>query len=265
MNKILFSDSGGTGTDWGYIDDHNNKVFFKSESYHPINWGDEFWMRLQKFWNENQYFLEFSLKFYGAGCLNAENAQFLKEKFQSFGFKNVQVQSDLHAAGLACVQNNEGSIIIAGTGSVLFNFSNGVVTKIIGGKGHEIGDEGSGFYFGRLVIEKFKNDKLSSIQVELLKSKTDIDSLSQLESSKSKFEWASLSKILKDYPSEFIDLHEENIRLFIATHFVNEIPNSVSLVGSYAFYHQELWIQSLSLIHCKVDQVILSPIEYFVE
>lgn len=265
MNNTLFADSGGTGTDWVYTNSEGDKVVFETESYHPVNWNEAFWKRLQLYWASNQNLFNYSLRFFGAGCLNAQNAQLLKDKFQSFGFQNVNVQSDLHAAGLASVQNGEGTIIIAGTGSVLFNFSNGNVSSIIGGKGHLLGDEGSGFFFGKLILEKYKTHSLTEAQLKILRTLVDLEALAQLDESRIKSEWATLSKILHPHKTEFRVVHEENIKGFISSHFKAEVPQSVSLVGSYAYHHKDLWKEALSLIHCNVDRAILKPIDYFIE
>jgi N-acetylglucosamine kinase-like BadF-type ATPase len=48
--------------------------------------------------------------------------------------------------------NKEGAILIAGTGSICFSKSAGV-EKRIGGYGYILGDEGSGFYIGKLALQ----------------------------------------------------------------------------------------------------------------
>lgn len=265
MNNILFADSGGTSTDWIFNNADGNIIEFQTESYHPSNWGIDFWERIEQYWKSNQHLLEYSLHFFGAGCLNEENAALLNHKFQSFGFKNVQVKSDLHAAGYACYKNQDGTIIISGTGSVLFHYSYGEVKDIVGGKGHELGDEGSGFYFGKLIIEKFKNRSLSDLQLTELNKKVDLSTLSQLDPSRAKFHWAELSKYLQNDVSLFNDIHKANIKAFIETHFTNGIPETAYLVGSYAYHNKELWKAELSSIGCKVEMVIQKPIKHFIE
>lgn len=265
MINTLFADSGGTGTDWIYIDAKRDKIVFETESYHPANWGDSFWERIESYWKSNQNLLEYNLRFFGSGCLNTENANLLCEKFQSFGFKDVNVKSDLHAAGFACYPNVEGSVIISGTGSVLFHYDKGEVSNVVGGKGHEIGDEGSGFYFGRLIIEKHRNGTLTEAQLNALNEKIDLLALANLKIAEAKYEWASLSEVLKDDQQLFQSIHKENINCFIKTHFTAGVEETVCLVGSYAYYHKELWIAELSSVGCKVESVILKPIEYFIE
>lgn len=265
MSKKLFADSGGTGTDWGYLDNNGEKITFKTESYHPVNWTDSFWTRIEEFWKTKESLLDYSLHFYCAGCLNADKARLLNEKFKSIGFKEVQVLSDLHAAGYACVQNGTGSVIIAGTGSVFFDFSQGNVSNIIGGNGHLLGDEGSGFYFGKLVIDSYKNNTLSEKQRPLLIEKVNIEAMLKLDPSQTKIKWATLSRELQDNIDDFQNIHEENIYSFLSSHFKNGTPESVSLVGSYAYHHQEIWKKTLSSVGCKVERVIKMPIDRLIE
>jgi len=265
MSNILFADSGGTGTDWVYRNSEGYKIFFETESYHPSNWNEDFWKRFAQYWKSNESLLENKLHFFGAGCFNKKNAQLLQEKFQTVGFVNVQVKSDLHAAGYSSYKRVEGDVIIAGTGSVWFHYSNDSVSQIVGGKGHEIGDEGSGYYFGKLIIERYKNNTLTNPQLEILNNKLDLESLSKIDSLKKKYGWSTLSKELQEYKKVFENIHIENIGEFIKTHFKKSKPRSVCLVGSYAYYHKELWIEKLDSIGVNVNDVILKPIEHFIE
>ena len=265
MNSILFADSGGTGTDWVYLDTSGKKKTFKTESYHPVNWTDSFWKTVEEFWNSKPFLLEYSIHFFGAGCLNENNCKLLKHKFESFGFNDVRVQSDLHAAGYASVKNGNGAVIISGTGSVLFDFSNEEVSNVIGGKGHLLGDEGSGFYFGKLIIEAYKKSSLSAKQLSILNERVHLSSMSKLEQAEAKIKWASLSKELQDFNSVFENLHEENVSRFIKTHFNKATPVSVSLIGSYAYHNQKLWKKLLASAGCKVEGVIKNPIDHLIE
>ncbi|NRA10761.1 MAG: hypothetical protein HRT57_02250, partial [Crocinitomicaceae bacterium] len=177
MHNTLFADSGGTGTGWVYLDSNGNKVYFDTESYHPSNWNESFWFRFVSFWESKRHLLGYTLNFYGAGCLNTDYATLIREKFESIGFSNVKIKSDLHAAGYSVHKNGKGVVIISGTGSVLFDYFDFHVTNIVGGKGHVLGDEGSGFYFGKLIIEKYRVGSLNDRQISILNELSDLSRL----------------------------------------------------------------------------------------
>lgn len=62
-------------------------------------------------------------------------------------FKKMYLTTDVHIACVGAHENNEGAVIIAGTGSCGYSFVNGKTT-IIGGHGFPIGDKGSGAWVG---------------------------------------------------------------------------------------------------------------------
>lgn len=66
----------------------------------------------------------------------------------SFGFARVSHGSDAKSAVAAGLGKRDGIVVIMGTGSVAFAQCGGIQTRI-GGYGYLLGDEGSGFSFGR--------------------------------------------------------------------------------------------------------------------
>ncbi|MEO4053081.1 BadF/BadG/BcrA/BcrD ATPase family protein [Solibacillus sp. CAU 1738] len=89
-------------------------------------------------------------------CLAGADRVSEKEKIhQSFTnsdlFDKIIIQSDAHAALAAGVWGNSGTILIAGTGSIVYGW-NGEHYFRVGGWGYLLGDEGSGFHLGKLAI-----------------------------------------------------------------------------------------------------------------
>lgn len=63
----------------------------------------------------------------------------------------LKVQSDIHAALAAGAWGREGTLIIAGTGAIVFGYEQQKTFRI-GGWGYLLGDEGSGYHLGQLAI-----------------------------------------------------------------------------------------------------------------
>lgn len=234
MKQFLIADSGGTKTDWCLVDEFGGKKFFRTESYHPANWNDTFDKRINDFWSEYDT-AQLNLVFFGAGCLNQENAKRIQDIFSNIKFQSVKIKSDLHGAGFASLGSKNGTVAILGTGSVMFNWLNQTVDDVIGGKGHIDGDEGSGYYFGSLVLNAFLNDELSPLQKELFLNHSSIFKFSN--ESGQKYEIANIAYQLKDFQESFSEFHEMNIAHFYNTHLQASNVKHIVLIGSYAVNH----------------------------
>lgn len=150
----LIADSGGTKTDWVLIDELNNCLYFTTDSYHPIHVTHEWIQEKTTFWLNYTQKYELEVHFFGAGCLREENQFKMLAAFEEWGMRNVSVKSDILAAYLATSNQENGYVAILGTGSVIGRIEKYEVSEIYGGLGYLKGDEGSGYYFGKLIIEK---------------------------------------------------------------------------------------------------------------
>lgn len=262
---MLIADSGGSGTEWCFVDHVGNRSYFSGRSYHPIYWNDQFIREEKQFWERRKNLLQVPLVFFGAGCLNEINAEKMKELFIGFGFASVQIHSDLHAAAYSLLGNQSGSFGILGTGSVAAQIKDGNVYNVIGGLGYLLGDEGSGFYFGKILVRKLLSGELS---VDLSKTlherfgnKSEL--LKQIYSSDSRSFLSGLSKATADIDHpEIQKIHEENLDLFFQSLKGKlDSTDSISLVGSYAWYHREL-VQKCALKYAfDVPLILEKPIE----
>lgn len=223
-SKVIIAESGGSKTDWLLLDGNEILDSFTTCSYHPLQWSVEVEKKESWSWKERKEWMNFPLYFFGAGCYRQESANLMVSILKTIGFKQVHVKSDVHAAGYALFGDEEGWGAILGTGSVVFRWENKNIVQIIGGKGAHEGDEGSGYYFGKLLIE----------------NKAIPDS-----------EWSELSEMLERNPTankncigalakkygadvDFIKYHTENIVLFIERYIKPNGISKISIVGGYA-------------------------------
>ncbi len=262
--SYLIADSGGTKTDWCFVDVLGNKNYFTTASYHP-NLMSEEWIETNKsFWKKYSVIKDLEVHFYGSGCLKEPNRTKVKLVFQNWGFKDVQVESDILAAARACFGNEDGWIGILGTGAVLAEIENHQIKNVFGGLGPLIGDEGSGFYFGKLLIDNYLKDKFS------LETKSEIESALNTEGFKSldinspsnKEFIASLSGLFSTSLNlEIQHLHHQNISFFIEKYLpVTLVNRTICFVGSYAHYNQRIIKDILLKRHLILGVVIIKPI-----
>ena len=100
--------------------------------------------------------------FYGTGCKNAENRKSVKKALkQNFPQAYIEVDHDLAGAAKALCGDEKGIACILGTGSNSCYFNGRKIKKNSPGLGYVLGDEGSGAYLGKKVLQYFLyNNKL---------------------------------------------------------------------------------------------------------
>lgn len=266
MRRIdVIAESGGTKTDWCLIES-GEKRYLSTESYHPVNWGKAFIQRNRNFWKEHLSNADIRLVFFGAGCYRQEQAEKVKSGLLELGFSMVEVYSDLHAAGHALLDDNNGWCAILGTGSVVFEWKSKGIARLIGGKGHLEGDEGSGYYFGRLVIQDWIDRRLTDEQNDVLESLISNKPFLKSEHwSEQKFEVANVAKLLSDHQVLFRSFHQRNIELFLDKHFRDLSIDRISCVGGYVAHHERLIRELLKERFIDLTVVIQRPIVQLVE
>jgi len=94
--------------------------------------------------------------FYGTGCSNPENVKSVKKAISLvFSKAKVTVDHDLMGAAKALCGRNKGIACILGTGSNSCFYNGKKIVKNSPGLGYVLGDEGSGAYLGKKLIQYF--------------------------------------------------------------------------------------------------------------
>ncbi len=260
----LIADSGGTKTDWVLIDELNNCHYFTTDSYHPIHVTNEWIQEKSSFWLDYTQKYELEVHFFGAGCLREENQLKMLAAFEQWGMRNVSVKSDILAAYLATSNQENGYVAILGTGSVIGRIENREVSEIYGGLGYLKGDEGSGYYFGKLIIEKILADHFSEQTekqlIEILGAKEFLKE--KLGENPDKSFVASISFLLKDIQNEeLLAVHLENAMTFIHLYLPKTEQNrTIGIVGSYGFYQRRLFNDLFQKQGWTVVKLVEKPI-----
>ena len=94
--------------------------------------------------------------YYGTGCANPTNVKSVKKAINKvFTGAKVEVTHDLMAAARALCGREKGIACILGTGSNSCYYDGKKIVKNSPGLGYVLGDEGSGAYLGRKVIQYY--------------------------------------------------------------------------------------------------------------
>lgn len=97
--------------------------------------------------------------FYGTGCKNPANIKMMKKVFKNlFQESAVTIDNDLSGAAKSLCGDAKGIACILGTGSNSCYYNGKRIVKNSPGLGFILGDEGSGAYLGKKVVQHFLYD-----------------------------------------------------------------------------------------------------------
>lgn len=153
----LIADGGSTKTEWCLLKSSNSKLF-TSQGMSPYFVNAEEAERIIK--TEVLPFLKKQpideIWFYGTGCKNPANIKMFNKVFRKI-FPNsiIKIDNDLSGAARALCGNEKGIACILGTGSNSCYYNGKRIAKNSPGLGFILGDEGSGAYLGKKVIQHF--------------------------------------------------------------------------------------------------------------
>lgn len=159
MSSKLIIESGSTKTDWCFINNEHQTFKFKTSGINPrLQSSDAIISCIEmELGNELKQLTEIDeIQYYGAGIANEQLSERMKANlFHFFPIKDIYVSSDLLAAARSLCQKKAGIACILGTGSnSCFYDGNQIKEKHIS-LGFIVGDEGSGNYLGKKVLQYY--------------------------------------------------------------------------------------------------------------
>ena len=153
----LIADCGATKGEWCLINKGKKKTII-TQGISP------YFLSTEQITNLLQKELKSKLKnieidevyYYGTGCANPANAKSVKKAISKvFTGAKVEATHDLMAAARALCGREKGVACILGTGSNSCYYDGKKIVKNSPGLGYVLGDEGSGAYLGRKVIQYY--------------------------------------------------------------------------------------------------------------
>jgi glucosamine kinase len=183
MKSILIADSGSTKTEWCLL--YNNKkkkVITQGLSPYFLNELQISDILKKELVPKLKESLPDEIFFYGTGCSNPANALIVKKALKSH-FKQaiIKVDHDLIGAAKALCGHEKGVACILGTGSNSCYYNGKKIIKNSPGLGYILGDEGSGAYMGKKVIQYFLYNTFDEDLMERFKAKFNTNAVEILE------------------------------------------------------------------------------------
>ncbi|HJW18611.1 MAG TPA: hypothetical protein VJ499_15885 [Flavisolibacter sp.] len=157
MSVTLIADSGATKAEWVLIGNGRKRTIF-TQGISPYFLDTEQVGELvdQELKQKIKNVQVDKVYYYGTGCSNPDNAKSIKKALQKlFREAKIEVNTDLMAAARAVCGDQKGIAGILGTGSNSCYYNGKNIVKNSPGLGYVLGDEGSGAYLGKKVIQYY--------------------------------------------------------------------------------------------------------------
>jgi glucosamine kinase len=156
MPVILIADSGATKAEWCLVNNGRKKTYFTQGISPYFLSSDQIAGLVETELSKKIRVPVDEIFYYGTGCSNPENVRNIKKALRSvFPDARPEVNTDLMAAARAVCGSEKGIAAILGTGSNSCYFNGRSIVKNSPGIGYVLGDEGSGAYLGKKVIQYY--------------------------------------------------------------------------------------------------------------
>lgn len=157
MSTILIADSGATKCEWCLIINNRKKTIFTTGiSPYFLNSHEIIQLLLLELMPNLKKVVIDDIYFYGTGLGHDENKKILAGALKKvFPKTKITVNTDLLAAARALCKNEKGIACILGTGSNSCYYNGKRIVKSEPSLGYVLGDEGSGAYLGKKVLQYY--------------------------------------------------------------------------------------------------------------
>lgn len=272
----LIADSGSTKTEWCLLK-NTKKTLFTTQGMSPyfVNaTGVEEIMQKEvlPFLKKNNVDEIF---FYGTGCKNPTNKRMFKNVFgKLFPGAHVVIDNDLSGAAKALCGDEKGIACILGTGSNSCYYNGKRIVNNSPGLGFILGDEGSGAYLGKKVIQHylyniFDEDLRARFDVKFVTTDTEIIESVYKKPLPNRY-LASFATFLAENRGHYMieNIIEDGINDFFYTHIISykESPKlPIHFTGGVAYGFQEVVKQLCLNYDLQPGTFLRSPMEGLVK
>ncbi len=213
--------------------------------------------------------------YYGTGCANPINAKSVKKAVQKiFASAKVDVNHDLMAAARALCGREKGIACILGTGSNSCFYDGKKIVRNSPGLGYVLGDEGSGAYLGKKVIQYYLygtfDDELRG-RFDLTYTTNTAEILENVYKKPLPNRYlAGFTKFLAENRGHYMieNIIEDGLNDFFFTHLCKykeiwTLP--VNFAGSVAFGFKDVLRQLCNSYEFELGKIMKNPMEGLVE
>lgn len=272
----LIADSGATKAEWTLIDEKKNKtILTQGISPYFLNREQIRELLLKELKPKMKNVRVDEVFFYGTGCANPDNAKLVKNALKDvFPETKVDVNHDLLAAARALCGHSRGIACILGTGSNSCYYNGKKIVQNSPGLGYVLGDEGSGAYMGKRVLQYYLYNTFD----DELKGRFD---LKYLTNSSEILENVYKNPLPNRYLAGFVMFLAENRGHYMIENIIEDCLNDfffthlcrykeskalpVNFVGSVAYGFRDVLQELCNSYEFKLGKVLKKPMSGLIE
>lgn len=209
--------------------------------------------------------------FYGTGLSNPVNVIAIKKALETV-FPNaiLDIQTDLVAVARATCKHDKGVACILGTGSNTGYYNGKKIAKNSPGLGYVLGDEGSGAYLGKKVLQyylykTFDEELMHSFESKYQINKDQILDAIYKQPLPNRY-MASFAQFLSEHRGHYMieNIIEDGINDFFFAH-LNKLNESwlypIHFAGSVAYVFRDVIKQLATAYELEIGSIVKSPME----
>lgn len=273
---LLIADSGSTKTDWLFIASDGKKNELHTKGINPARdsrdiiynvLSHELLTQLTDFTDLQSVF------FYGAGCIEPFSKSVRSTLEELLPECHIEVESDLLGAARALCGHKEGIACILGTGSNSCLYNGKDIVLHTPPLGYILGDEGSGTFLGKVLVNSVFKGLISNDMKEAFCSKFNLSMSDIIEhvyrQPAANTFLASLVPFIvehREHPA-IHDLLIEAFRMFIkrniAVYGQEEMP--INCVGGIAYQFEKELKEAIAMENMKTGIILRRPIDSIVQ
>lgn len=268
----LIADSGATKAEWCLVTNGKKKtIFTPGISPYFLNTQQIAELLKKELYPRIRRYKIDEVHYYGTGTVDPKNARLVKKAIeQVFPGALVEVTHDMMAAARSLNGRSKGLTCNLGTGSFCCYYNGEKILKQTPGIGYILGDEGSGAYLGKKVIQHFLYDTFDEDLRARFNAKYNTNRAEILENVYKKplpnRYMASFTLFLAENRGHFMieNIIEDGLNDFFFYHLCKYRESwvmPINFVGSIAFGFKDVLQHLCNTYEFELGKVVKNPME----
>ncbi len=270
MSIKLIADSGSTKTEWCLLQG-KKKITVSTQGISPyfLDAAQVQAILVKELLPKLKKNVPTEIFFYGTGCSNPANVKMIRQSIKAvFPKAKITVDHDLAGAAKALCGQSKGIACILGTGSNSCYYNGKKIVKNSPGLGYVLGDEGSGTYLGKKVLQYYL---YNTFDVELMDRFNSTYKTSVTEILDAVYKkplpnryLASFAQFLVENRSHFMveNIIEDGLNDFFFNHIYKYRESwtmPINFVGSVAYGFRDILKELCDSYELQLGKVLKSP------
>ncbi|MBY0480307.1 MAG: N-acetylglucosamine kinase [Chitinophagaceae bacterium] len=276
MSVKLIADSGATKCEWCLLTDgKKKKIMTPGISPYFLNQIQIETLLIKNLVPKLNGSTIDEIHFYGTGLSNSNNVVILKAVLKKlFKKAKISVETDLTAAARALCGREKGVACILGTGSNSCFYNGKKILKNSPGIGYILGDEGSGAYLGKKVVQyylynTFDEELRTSFEKRFLTSPIEILENIYKKPLANRY-LASFAIFLAENRGHYMieNIIEDGLNDFFFTHiykYKESWTHPINFIGSIAFGFKDVLQELCNTYELELGKVLKAPMKGLIE